>query len=172
MITWPLNLPLPNQAYNSTASGRLAINAFETGFRQRRRYSYNEDGIRVSWLFTQLQYDTFKAFVKLTLSNGATPFETSIIGLDGIEVAEVYLKDGAYSASYTPHAMQTVTADLLRVNPTVMDANTLAIVCMEEMNDPDNFVFLSDALYAYNEQAMRDSNSTEITRNFMSQFNL
>ena len=172
MIHWPINLPLPSQSYNSTASGRLVVNTFETGFRQRRRYSYNEDLLRVTWLMTQLEFDVFKAFVKLTLSNGANAFYTQIVGLDGIEYAEVYLKDGAFTATYTPHAMQTVSAELVRVNPTVMDANTLEILIMPEMLDPDNFVFMSDALEAYNEQALRNSQSTEITRNFMSQFNL
>jgi hypothetical protein len=120
---------------------------------------------------TQLEFDIFKAFVKLTLSNGANAFYTQIIGLDGIEYAEVYLKDGAFVATYTPHAMQTVSAELVRVNPTVMDANTLELMLMPELFDPDNFVFLVEALHVYNEQAQRDSSSTEITRNFMSTFN-
>jgi len=172
MIPWPNNLPFPTQEYNVTSTGRLIVTPFEIGFRQRRRYANKEDLIRVSWVMTQLQYDIFCHFVREILFNGANPFNTSIIGLDGIEDAEVILKDGAYAAAYAPGNYQKVTADLVRVDPTVMDANTYDLMVSDVLGSPDNFLFLSDALFVYIEEVFGDSSANETTNTFMKQFNV
>lgn len=167
MITWPTLLPIPQQAYSTTASGRLIVSQFETGFRQRRRYTYAEDSIRVVWLFTQLEYDLFRAFVKHGLQNGALAFTTTILGLDGIEQAEVYIKDGAFAETYVPHAQHSVNAELVRANPTIMDENIYSILLLPELSAPNTFLLLSEVLFIYIENAYGDSASNAIVTDFL-----
>lgn len=143
------------------------VNEFEVGTRQRRRYSYLEDTLSVNWLMSQFQLDVFRAFVKFELDNGANSFNTTIIGIDGIEDAEVQLINGQYSVNTVGPRDYTISASLVRVNPTTMTADMLGILSMEELLDPDVFAFTCEALFTYIELAYGDYTSNPITSEFM-----
>lgn len=167
MITWPQQLPRPQQIYSTLVDGRLVANEFEVGYRQRRRYSYLEDAIRLSWLLNQFQLDVFRAFVKFELDNGANAFNTSIIGLDGLEDAEVQLRDGVYQFAAIAPGYYTVSAALVRLAPTTMTLDMLGILGMPELADPDLFSSLCEILSVYIEEAYGDSGSNGLTSDFM-----
>lgn len=167
MIPWPQLLPRPQQDYSVDVSNKLITTAFEIGFRQRRRYSNTEDVIRVVWQLNQLQLDILRAFVIYELDNGANPFSTYIIGLDGIETAEVYLNGGVLKYGAIGPGYYAVSAELIRVAPTVMSEDMLGILGMEELASPDEFLFLCEALFIYIEEAYGDSASNDITNRFM-----
>lgn len=167
MIDWPTHLPRPQQNYTVSAEGRLATNEFEINTRQRRRYSYNEDEIRVVWQMNQFQLDVFRAFVEFVLDQGANAFNTPIVGMDGLEVAEVTLVNGSFSVSPIGPNHFTVNARLARQNPTTMGADLIGILSMEELIFPDEFVFTVTALFDYLEYTYGDFLGLESTSSFM-----
>ena len=167
MIPWPQHLPKPQQAYSVGVDPRLVVTEFEVGKRQRRRYTHLEDTIKVVWVLTQFQLDVFRAFVKFELDNGANPFNTTIIGLDGIEDAEVILRNGTFSVSMAGPHHYNATADLVRVAPTTMDEDMLGILSMDELSDVDVFTFSCEALYIYVETTYGDFAGDELTEHFM-----
>lgn len=167
MIPWPQHLPRPQQNYSANVNGRMVVNEFEVGTRQRRRFSYLEDVIKVGWLLTQFQLDVLRAFVKFELDNGANAFETFIIGMDGIETAEVFLKDGVFTINAVSPGYYNVTAELVRVSPTTMTEDMLGILSMDELADPDRFSFTCQALSDYIELAYGDYSSVDSTALFM-----
>jgi len=170
MITWPIHLPKPSQEYNVTATGQLIVTAFETGFRQRQRYAYNEDTISVSWLFTQLELDIFRGFVYSVLQGGALAFEAYIIGLDGIVTAEVYLKGGDYGITYLPGNNYRVSAYLVKVAPETITADIYHLLNNEAMASFDTFLLLSDALSFYIESVFGNSGASALVTEFLETF--
>lgn len=167
MISWPAILPIPSQNYSGSSDPHLVTTEFEVGTRQRRMYSQEEDSLKVSWLMSQLQFDTFRYFVRTSLNGGSLAFQTSILGLNGVEVAEVYLKAGKFNFSTNAPGYVVVSAELIRVQPTVMDAELYELLNSDPLSSPDGFSTLSDALFLYIETAYGTSAADSFVQNFM-----
>lgn len=101
----------------------LAVTQFETNFRQRKRYSNDQERVQVGWLFTQFEFDVFKKFVRDLISAGSGSFFLNIIGTNGLESREVQIVGGKYSSQYVSHAHHKVTCELLVVTNSVMTNN-------------------------------------------------
>lgn len=170
MPSFPPLLPNPRQDYSAGVDPFLSVNEFETNIRQRNRFTNPLETVQVSWMFTQLQFDIFKAFVAHVLINGSAPFDLDIIGLDGLQSRNVVLRGGTYSSKLQGFKNYIVSATLQIQQPALMDYNTLEILGMDAFSNPDLFNISAEALFTYIEETFGDSSGNPITSNFINTY--
>lgn len=153
-------LPNPKQTYKGSLDPRLAVTQFDRNFRQRRRYTENQEVIEVAWLMTQFQYDLFKYFVDITLLGGSLEFDVNILGLDGLENRTVRIQGGKHVMSYRPHGYYDITATLISKPATLFDGDAYEFLLTLEADLPDSFMTLSDILSLYIEGFFGESSAS------------
>lgn len=164
METWPTLLPNPTQRYASSSDPRLSVTEFDRNFRQRQRYSSNEEILQVSWRFNQFEYDYFRAFVERTLLMGSLEFDVNLIGLDGIERRVVRIQAGKTSMQYVSDGWYDITSVLIGKPATSMDAGTYEFLATLETSEIAGFARACDVLSLYIEEHFGESSgSAEIT---------
>ncbi len=153
-------LPNPKQTYKGLLDPRLAVTQFDRNFRQRQRYTENQELIEVAWLMDQFQYDLFKYFVDINLKGGSLEFNVNILGLDGLENRSVRIQGGKHSMSYRPHGYYDITATLIVKPATLFDGDTYEFLLTLEADLPDAFITLSDILSLYIEGFFGESSAS------------
>lgn len=153
-------LPNPKQTYKGSLDPSLAVTQFDRNFRQRRRYTENQEVIEVAWLMTQFQYDLFKYFVETTLLGGSLEFDVNILGLDGLENRTVRIQGGKHVMSYRPHGYYDITATLIAKPATLFDGDAYNFLLTLETDLPDPFITLSDILSLYIEGFFGESSAS------------
>ena len=156
-MEWPSMLPNPKQTYKGSLDPRLAVTQFDRNFRQRRRYTENQEVIEVAWLMNQFQYDLFKYLVDISLLGGSLEFDVNILGLDGLENRTVQIQGGKHVMSYRPHGYYDITATLIAKPATQFDGDAYAFLLTLEADLPDSFITLSDILSLYIESFFGES---------------
>lgn len=169
-MDWPLYLPKPSQTYSTSLDPNLAQTDFEIGFRQRRKYSVDEERISVRWTLTQFQFDIFRTFLELDLEHGALPFFVDIIGLDGLENRQVRIEGGKFQSQYKPHQTYIISANLVCVAAPVFPVGLYEFLISLETSDPSEFILTSDVLNLYIESVFGESFLDERTADFLTRY--
>ncbi len=116
MSTWPTSLPAPNlSGYQLTPNAQTIRTDMEVGAaRVRRRSHARLDKIRVSWIFTDAQMDTFRTWFEddTEAAGGSAWFSIDLrIGNTGATAQEARFV-GEYQAVLQKASIWSVSAEI------------------------------------------------------------
>lgn len=113
MANWPVTLPYPLLSSSSGAAGlTMQRTDFSAGpARQRQTFTNAPETQSASWIFSAVQFVTFKAFWQADIGGGANWFNTQLDIGEGVQACEARFVE-PYSYQKIGPAKYRVSADL------------------------------------------------------------
>lgn len=117
---WPATLPLPSVDYNGAPYNSTLVSPIENAAIERRsRFTRSYCGVSVQWVFTDEEYQDFRAFVKGDLGNGAAVFKIELRFPKNTELTAWAVRFSAGFEADFDEGYWTVQATLETVNPII-----------------------------------------------------
>ena len=151
MATWISTLPAPKIDYGEDSSSPVITNKMEAGStRQRLRFTAARKRVTASWIFTNIEYAVFEAFVRHELALGANSFTISLpqSGYNLLVPVNAIIAGGTYdSNALAGNRLWRVQCTLIIDEPNFIDLEFYEFILYMGSNNLETFSNLSNQLY-------------------------
>lgn len=145
-MLWPSTLPAPEQDLNGQFNYNTIYTQMDTGRRRaRRRSGARQETMNLSWLFTEVEYATFREFVDDDLQGGSEWFDIMVpdgTGSGTLVEKTVRFSEARFTYGYKSHMNWRVTAPVevfTEQTETPVDPDLMPLLYQRVQEKTDNY---------------------------------